>query len=32
MLSDTNDMVGGETYIKGGDDVPVKVCLDYFPI
>jgi len=25
MLSDTDGMVGGETYIKGGDGVPAKV-------
>jgi hypothetical protein len=25
MLSDTEGMMGGETYIKGGDGVPVKV-------
>ena len=27
MLSNTEGMIGGETYIKGGDGIPVKVTF-----
>lgn len=30
MLSDTEGMIGGETYIKKGDGEVQKVCRDLF--